>query len=319
MVKFAAVIAISVASLAVSHDAPAADKVRVGKSTAISFTFIQPEVGTEAGIWEKYAIEPNVSTFGGDAKMQQALAAGSLDFALGSGPGMGFMAKGVPAKGVAAFLGPPIQMAVVVRYDSAIKNVVDLKGKKVGVTTVDSLTDWLTRRVSLAQGWGSNGISVVTVGAGPSAWAALRTNQIDGIMTNTDIGRQLQQKKEGRILVGADRYVSDFHTLILFASDEMIAKRPEVVQRFVNGFFATIAFMKRNKEKTVEVGVRVMKQSKENVSVYYDEVVSKMSDDGRFDPKAIEVLKDSFLEMKVLEKRPDDSTLFTTRFVPAKR
>ena len=69
--------------------------------------------------------------------MQQALTAGSIQFGLGSGPGMGFMAKGVPAKAVAAFAGPPGNMALLVGTGDKIKSVDDLAGKKIRVLPRD--------------------------------------------------------------------------------------------------------------------------------------------------------------------------------------
>jgi len=123
----------------------ALDKVRLGKAVPNSFAFGATEVGIEAKIFEQEGLEIEVTSFRGDAQLQQALAAGSLDVALGSGPGLGFRAKGAPAIGVAAMYGPPANLALVLPFDTAIKAVSDLKGKRIGVTTTGSLTDWLAR------------------------------------------------------------------------------------------------------------------------------------------------------------------------------
>ncbi len=40
--------------------------------------------------------------------------------------------------------------------------------------------------------------------------------------------------------------------------------------------------------------------------------------DGSFDPKAVTVLKQSFIEMGLLKEEPDDKVVFTTQFVPVK-
>ena len=53
----------------------------------------------------------------------------------------------------------------IVRADSPYKTVADLKGKRIGVTTLGSLTEWLTRKLSQQQGWGPNGIEVMPLGA----------------------------------------------------------------------------------------------------------------------------------------------------------
>jgi NitT/TauT family transport system substrate-binding protein len=45
-------------------------------------------------------------------------------------------------------------MAVMVGYDSPIKTVDDLKGKKLGVITAGSLTEWIGKRIGTHKGWG---------------------------------------------------------------------------------------------------------------------------------------------------------------------
>ena len=42
------------------------------------------------------------------------------------------------------------------------------------------------------------------------------------------------------------------------------------------------------------------------------------SADGRFDPQALAVLRQSLVEMGLLQQVPDDSVMLTTRFVPVK-
>src|SRR6516165_1218414 len=131
----------------------ALDEVKLGKAVPNSFAFGATEVGIEAKIFEREGIEVTVASFRGDAQLQQALAAGSLDVGLGSGPGLGFRVKGAPSIGVAAMYGPPANLALVISPKSPVKSVADLKGKRIGVTTAGSLTDWLVRELSRQQGW----------------------------------------------------------------------------------------------------------------------------------------------------------------------
>src|SRR5688572_8242148 len=114
------------ALMLVSAPAGAAEKLRVGKAVAFAWTFTPLDVGIQTGIFAKHGLEIEASASAGDAKMQQALTADSIDIGIGSGPGMAFMAKGVPAKTVATMAGVPKNMAVMVSYDSSIKTVDDL-------------------------------------------------------------------------------------------------------------------------------------------------------------------------------------------------
>jgi hypothetical protein len=43
-----------------------------------------------------------------------------------------------------------------------------------------------------------------------------------------------------------------------------------------------------------------------------------LEDDGHFDPAAVAVIKDSLLDMNMLDAKPSDDQLFTTKFVPVK-
>src|ERR1700751_2924207 len=114
-------VAIVVVSLALP--AGAAEKLRVGKAVPFAWTFTPLDVGIQSGIFAKQNLEVEVTSFAGDAKLQQGLAADGIDVGIGSGPGMAFMAKGAPAKAVAAMAGLPKNMGVMVAYDSPIRTV----------------------------------------------------------------------------------------------------------------------------------------------------------------------------------------------------
>jgi hypothetical protein len=52
------------------------------------------------------------------------------------------------------------------------------------------------------------------------------------------------------------------------------------------------------------------------VAKIYDLEISMLLPDGRFNPKAVDVLKDSFVDLGILPERPKDDLLFTTAFLP---
>ena len=80
--------------------AEALDKVHAGTAVAL-WAFLPLQIGQEQGIWQKYGIDLDITNNGSDAKLQQALTAGSIDFGLGSGAAMAFAAKGSPVHAVA--------------------------------------------------------------------------------------------------------------------------------------------------------------------------------------------------------------------------
>ena len=311
--------AFSIIQIALSMvPASAAEKLRVGKAVAFAWTFTPLDVGIQTGIFAKHGLEIEASAFNGDAKMQQGLTSDSIDVGIGGGPGMAFMVKGAPAKAVGAMAGIPRNMAVMVGYDSPIKTVDDLKGKKLGVTTAGSLTEWIGRRIGTQKGWGPAGITTVPIGGMPPARAAIKTNQIDGYITSQEIGISLEEAREWRVITSAAPFVDHFITHVFFVRDDVIAKRPQVVKAFLQGWQDTIAFMKNNKAKTVEITSKVTDVSHSVIERAYDEQIGIFSEDLTFDPEAMTVLKQSFIEMGLLKEIPDDKAMLTTQFLPVK-
>jgi ABC-type nitrate/sulfonate/bicarbonate transport system substrate-binding protein len=296
----------------------AAEKLRVAKVVPFAWTFTPLDIGIQEGIFARHGLDIEASASSGDAKLQQILTAGSVDIGIGSGPGMAFAAKGVPAKAVAAMYGAPRNMAVMVGYDSAIKTVADLKGKKLGCTTVGSLTAWIGERINEKEGWASNGIEVVPIGGMPPARAAIKTHQIDGYIGALESGYMLEEAKEWRVITAATPFVDHFITHVLFARDELIEKNPNTVRAFLAGWFETIAFMKANKERSAEISAKVINITPAVAARVYDEQIGGFSTDGTFDPQGVATLKKSFIEMDLLKDVPPDNVLFTTQFVPVK-
>ncbi len=294
----------------------AAETLRVGKAVAEAFSFVPLDIGIRKGFFKQNGLDIEETAFTGDAKMQQAMAADGLDIALGSGPALAFVVKGSPVKGVAAMAGPPLLLAIVVRPDGP-RTVADLKGKKIGVSTVGSLTYWLVSETSRRQGWGPNGIDIKPMGAMTGQIAAIKRGDLDGSIMDVGNAFDLEKKGEGRILVRFTD-IADFHIHVIFATDKLIASRPDAIRAFLKGWFETIAFMRKNKVETVAIAKEVMNKDDEISSRTYDEIMPMFSDDGRFNPKALAMLAKSFVELKTLPTEPDMGKLYTEAFLPAR-
>ena len=313
--------AVTVAVLAAALAAPAsstADTLRVGKTGRDAFSFVPADVGQQTGIFKKHGLDLEISSFGGDARVQQAMAADSIDVGLGSGPGLAFIVKGSPVKGIAAMAGPPLLFALMVRADDTVKTADDLKGRKVGISTVGSVTSWIVNEVSRQKGWGFDGIAQVPIGDDATRIAALRTRSIDAAIVNLAAALKFVQLGEGRILLRFNDLIKDFHVHAIFATDKVIAGKPATLRGFLAGWFETIAFMRANKAETVRIARDIMGTDETTTGMIYDELMPMFSDTGKFDAKALAVLSRSFVEMKTLPSEPDMSKLYTEAFLPKK-
>ncbi len=309
---------IALALAAFPRAACAADTVRVGKAVATAFTFVPLDIGKKEGVFAKYNLDVQIIDFTGDAKLQQGLASDAIDFGLGSGPGMAFAVKGVPVRAVADYFGAPANIAVYVKEDSPIKNVADLKGKVMAVSTVGSLTEWLTRRISIHEGWGENGIRIVATGGGPAMDAAIISGGVDAGMGSYETALMLQQEHRARPLVTMDQYAPRFITHVIYARVPLIEQKPALVAQFVTAFFATLDYMRAHRATTIADADEVLHEGATVLGQAFDREMPIMSKDGSFDPEALKIIKESWVALKTLDAVPSDDQILTRRFVPVK-
>jgi NitT/TauT family transport system substrate-binding protein len=314
--SLAAVVAVTILGL-FPQIASAEDVVKVAKSVPNPLAFAVLDIGNDAGIWAKHGLKLEIMNSSGDAKMQQAMVAGEIDFGLGSGPGMGFLAKGVPATVVGVVANQPLSMGLIIGKNSKARTVADIKGTKIGVSTNASLSYWLARKLSELQGWGPNGVRTVPLGALPSNIAALQAGQVDGFVMSASVGRQLQRKKEGRLLLRFGDYIGKFYTHVIFASNRIIEKNPDLVKQFVQGWSDTVKYMKENKADAVRFAKEITGYDDDIQSDEYDDVMPMMSVDMKFDKESSDVVAESLIDLQISKEKLDLSKFYTERFLPA--
>jgi NitT/TauT family transport system substrate-binding protein len=306
------------ATLLMSGAASATETLRIGKSTLASFTYTLLEVGMQTGIFEKHGLTIEASAFGGGPRLIQGMTAGAIDIGLDGGTDMAMIVKGAPIKGIAPLSGAPVEMVVAVRANGPIKTVADLKGKKIAITGAGTLTGWITRELVRQQGWADSDVQYVTSSNVAASRALLKVGEIDAITAEMSSTLENERRGEERLLLTYGDLVKDFHMQVIFATDKIIAEKPEAVRAFMAAWLETIAFAKANKEKTTGIIQQVLNVHPDVVSKTYDNVIGTYSTDGRFNPKALAVLARSYVELKLLDKEPDMTTLYTEEFLPKK-
>lgn len=275
------------------------------------------ELGQEAKIWPAVGLDVQSIEFAGEAKTMQALAAGAIDLGFGSGIGLAFPLKGVPATAVAAVSNAPNMLALIVLPHSPIAAVADLKGKTIGVSTVGSLTEWVVKELSRQQGWGVDGIRPLPIGTPTDGFAALATGQIDGEVLGVGAAYETQAAGRARLLLTFGTYIKTFHANVLYAANTLIANDPHAIELFLKGWFETLAYAHAHPDIAAKVAAQTAHISEQAAHDAYDaEVFSMASKDGAFEPAAIEVVRRALKETGVLTDVPPASALYSTRFVP---
>jgi NitT/TauT family transport system substrate-binding protein len=303
--------------LGLNASSRAADHLNVGiPSPAYDFALLS--VGIDADIFKDNGLDITPIELAGSAKLHQALIAGSIDIAMGAGTDLVFIAKGAPEKAIANMAGPPNNMAMIIANKGPIKAVADLKGQKIGVSTVGSLTYWLAQQFAIRQSWGPNGVEIVPVGGMQGEAAGLIGGNLQAGVGSLEGGLEMADKDQGHILVMFGDFIHPFMAHAIFATDAMMAQRPDQIRRFLKGWFETIAFSKTHKAEAIRYSQKVTRLSDENAEQVYLNETPMFSADGRFDRAAIEVVKKSLVDMGQADTMPANDKLLTEEFLPSK-
>jgi NitT/TauT family transport system substrate-binding protein len=299
--------------------AKSAEKLRVGKSIAQNWGNVPLNVGMQFGIFEKHGLEVEELIFAGGAKLAQAVVAGAVDIGLSGGPDMIYVAKGAPEIAIATIADTAAFMGISVGSRSTARGIDDLKGKKIGVTSAVSTTYWLVDQLNRAKGWtGAEMAKPVVIGGSPLAGiAGLKTGEIDADVGGTSTGYQLEEEQAGRLLVDCSEYVPSIELYVIFASTALARQNPGAVRGFLKGWFDSVEFMKSHRAESVPLAAKVMGYTERVAERMYDTLMGKFSTDGAFNPQALDTLRASFVDLKVIDDPSIDmSKFYTTEFLP---
>jgi len=315
--RLLAALAITIGSIIAGWTPAAAAMLTVGKAAPNANPIIPVNVGDKLGIFKKHGLDLTIVDFTGGSKMTQAMVAGSIDIGVGAGTEMAFVAKGAPMTAICETAGPPSFLSIGVPWDSPIRSLDQLKGKRIGVSTAGSLTDWLAKDLARKKGWRPQAITVVTMGNAPTAIiAAFREHLVDAYVNVTSLFLAMEENKTGRVLAPVSQYEGKLAVGTLYASKRLIDTDPNTVRAFVAGWIETIDFILTHKAETVKIESEITGFSESVMSRDYDLTIGMFTKDCKFDAESLATLKRSFVDLKLLATPPDMSALYTEAFLP---
>lgn len=200
-------------------------------------------IAEQRGYFKAEGLEVTIVDFAGGARALQAVVGGSADVVSGAFEhtvNMQFKGQRMRAF-VLQGRAPQIVLGVNPKTMPNFKTVADLKGKKVGVTAPGSSTNVMLNFSLAKVGLKPSDVSVIGVGAGQGAVAAMRAGQIDAI-SNLDPVITLLQRSGDLKVVSDTRVVAEAERVFggpmpagcLYAPQAFIDKYPATVQALAN-------------------------------------------------------------------------------------
>lgn len=147
---------------------------------------------------------------------------------------------------------PQISLGLSMRRAQAMKSVTDLKGLKMGVTSLGSATHWVAQHWVRQSGLMPDAVQFVELGSSTAnVMEAMRMGGIDSLCYTDPVIHYLEQKGELRILAET-RTLSSSQRMFggpmaaacLFAKDEFLNKRSDAAQTLTHGILKALNWLK---------------------------------------------------------------------------
>lgn len=212
-------------------------------------------VGVEKGFFEEEGLTVNPRPQASGPIAVQSLIGGSTDFAVGSNvqPVLS-MAGGISVKVVGLNTYGFAGNVIIPVDDTKSRTMQDLKGKVVGVQ-VGSGTHTVWLRYLKHIGMSDKDFKIKNMDT-VMIPAAFESKSIEAAVAWDPFATLIVEKKLGRTMLGpkdlADP-VGVTYAFYLMTTEEIIKKRSDMVQRFINGWVKTIRFIEKNRDEVAEI------------------------------------------------------------------
>ncbi len=243
-------------------------KLTVGYSN-ISVDFLAPWVAKEAGIFEKNGLDVDLELVSGGTRTMTALLSGQMQITQQGGAEALTAAAGGADVVVMGTLAPVYPYKFMVQ--ASIKTPADLKGKKVGISSVGGSSDIATRVALPKVGLDPvKDVQIVSVASHANRTAALLSGQLAGAVDDPPDSVELERRGLHALF--------DLAALKLTAANTVIASRRswvdshrDTMQRYVDSIVQAIARAKKDKPFTVGVMKKYFQSTdQEAMSIAYD-------------------------------------------------
>ncbi|MFE5318019.1 ABC transporter substrate-binding protein [Paenibacillus sp. NPDC056579] len=224
--------------------------------------------------------------------------------------------KGAPIKIVSSMFrtkGPFYLVAA-----PGIKSVEELKGKKVGAAAFGSGLDVYTQVILKKHGLSKTDVTYLANGANEAAYASLTSGQVDATIIHEPFASLAEVNGKGTILAKGWDYLPTFHTGVLVSSNDVIAKKPELIEKLLRAYFKSQDYAKSHPDEYKAYFLSKIKVDAAAVDKAFEREKVLWENNPDVDKKALQDTQQTQLELGMQDKIYDAEKMLDLRFIPKK-
>ncbi len=246
-------------------------KIRVGVPS-VSMGNIIIFVTREARLFEKHGLDAEVITMNGSGIASKALISGNIDISPIATPTVINANLAGADMAILAHTMPGVIHALMVKPE--IKRVEDLKGKKLAVSSLGSLTDFLVRYIAKKKGLNPDrDVTLIQTGGDAERIVALKSGVVDGAaMSHPGYGRA---QRLGFSMLWDSAKEVDYPWMEITTRRATVQREREKVTSYMRAHLEGIALFKKDREFGKKVIKKVLRLDDEELVSESYEIFSK--------------------------------------------
>ena len=246
-------------------------KIRVGVPS-VSMGNIIIFITREARLFEKYGLDAEVITMNGSGIASKALISGNIEISPIATPTVINANLAGSDMAILAHTMPGVIHALMVKPE--IKRVEDLKGKKIAVSTLGSLTDFLVRYIARQKGLNPDrDVTLITTGGDAERIVALKSGVVDGAaMSHPGYGRA---QRMGFFMLWDSAKEVNYPWMEITTRRATAKSDRATIMNYMKAHLEGIALFKRDREFSKRVMKKVLRLDDEELLNESYEIFSK--------------------------------------------
>jgi NitT/TauT family transport system substrate-binding protein len=312
-----------------NDDASSTPKVSIMVGGIDKVIYLPAKLTEDLGYFKDAGLDVDLKTEPSGASAENVMLAGKVDGVVGFyDHAITLQAQGKCVESVVQLAKVPGEAEVVATKASGVSGPADFAGKKLGVTSPGSSTDYLTQYLATKNGVDTSDYSTVTAGAGSTFIAALQNGGIDAGMTTDPTIATAVDKGLGKVMIdmrtekGTRAALGGLYPAAsLYMTCDYVQQNPKTVQKLADAFVKTMKWISTH--DAAEIAAKMPADYNGGDPKLYEQSIQDSSPmfttDGRMPDGGPETVLDvlgTFSDtVKAKKDSIDLSKTYTTKFV----
>lgn len=266
------------AGLAFAQEAPEQAEITIGLPVTTS-TFLPLYLAEEEGYFTEEGLTVELVAFRGGTDLVRGMVAGAVDIGVGA---LAEVLVGIESgQELRAFYGG-FNMGIFEWYAvEGMNSIAESKGKRYGVTTFGSSTDFLTRYALNSNGLDpQRDVQIIQGGGSGARLAAMDAGQLDvNIFAAPE--KFIAGDQGYKLIFSQKDIAADYPNHVFYAPQATITENPNTMKAVLRAFVKGVRLAKEDKARSVKLIAERIGVEENYAAQTYDDFIDELYEDGR--------------------------------------